>query len=92
MYLDITIKRSSVEKQQIYERLYQSTRRRKNKGENLDKSFSIRRLSKRLNRSCVVGKHNKVSLIFEHLDFGIIYDVLSNPYPFFNQQIDSNAK
>lgn len=63
MYLDITIKRASVEKQQQYEKLYKSTRRRKQKGENLDKSFSIRRLSKRLNRSCVIGKLNAVSFI-----------------------------
>lgn len=63
MYLDITIKRASVEKQQQYEKLYKSTRR-KQKGENLDKSFSIRRLSKRLNRSCVIGKLNAVSFIW----------------------------
>lgn len=64
MYLDITIKRASVEKRQQYEKLYKSTRRRKQKGENLDKSFSIRRLSKRLNRSCVIGKLNAVSFIW----------------------------
>lgn len=66
MYLDITIKRASVEKQQQYEKLYKSTRRRKQKGENLDKSFSIRRLSKRLNRSCVIGKLNASLIALEH--------------------------
>ena len=30
--------------------------------------------------------------MFQHLDFGMIYYVLSNPYPFFNQQIDRYAK
>lgn len=65
MYLDITIKRPCVEKRQKYKRLHQSVKKRNS--ENVDKPFSIRKLSKRLNKSLVVGKLSTVSESFKLL-------------------------